>query len=164
MSSEQVFETHDLRSNAVDLLREKTHNAKVAAGQLELGRPMATRQLNNAAIRRQTGKELARASHRAHKALKHDILSELPGDSSTGTSDNEEVVSPIGDAGVAYSFDAPRGPGGGSQILKMAVVKAVEKYEGQEFERLVREEYDVVSEENSGHDAGVTVEGDFELV
>jgi hypothetical protein len=45
MSSEQVFETHDLRSDTVSLLREKTHNAKVAAGQLELGRPIGTRQL-----------------------------------------------------------------------------------------------------------------------
>ena len=46
----------------------------------------------------------------------------------------------------------------------MAVAKAVEKYEGQEFERLVREEYDVVSEDRSSYDTGEVVEGDFELV
>ncbi|KAI9861954.1 MAG: hypothetical protein M1813_005024 [Trichoglossum hirsutum] len=162
--SEQVFEIHDLRSDAVGNQREKAHHAKVAAGQLELGRPLSNRQLNNAAIRRQTGKELAKASHLAHKALKHDILSELPSDSSANTSDDEEVVTPTRDAGVTYSFDVPRGPGRGSQILGMALAKAVERYEGQEFERLVREEYDIVSEESTGHDTRSMMEEDFELV
>ncbi|KAH0551236.1 hypothetical protein GP486_007459 [Trichoglossum hirsutum] len=161
VSSEQVFEAHDLRSDAVDHQRERAHHAKVAAGQLELGRPLSSRQLANAAIRRQTGKELARASHRAHTALKHDILSELPSDSSSNTSEDEEAAAPARDAGVTYSFDVSRGPGRGSQIFGMALAKAVERYEGQEFERLVRDEYEVVGEESTGHD---TTEEDFELV
>ncbi|KAH0543707.1 hypothetical protein FGG08_002023 [Glutinoglossum americanum] len=161
---EQVFEIGDLRSDAVDHQREKTHHAKVAAGQLELGRPLSTRQNANAAIRRQNGKELARASHRAHKALKHDILSELPSDSSTNTSDDEETAPPAHDIGVTYSYDAPRGPRRDSHILEMALAKAVERYEGREFERLVREEYEVVSEDGSGSETGKVVEEDFELV
>lgn len=73
-------------------------------------------------------------------------------------------MTPTRDAGVTYSFDVPRGPGRGSQILGMALAKAVERYEGQEFERLVREEYDIVSEESTGHDTRSMMEEDFELV
>jgi hypothetical protein len=73
-------------------------------------------------------------------------------------------VSPINDAGITYSFDASRGPRRGSQILEMALAKAVEQYEGREFERLVREEYEVVSEEGTGSETERVVEEGFELV
>lgn len=68
-------------------------------------------------------------------------------DSSSGSSDEyDEVVSPAQpvDAGVAYSFDAARSPSKGSQILNVALAKAVEKFEERETVKLVKSEYDVL--------------------
>jgi hypothetical protein len=48
------------------------------------------------------------------------------------------------DADVAYSFDAPQGPQHGSRILGMALTKAVERFEGKETEKLIRNEYEIV--------------------
>lgn len=71
---------------------------------------------------------------------------------------------PEPDAGISYSFDAPRGPQQGSQILSMALAKAVEKFEVKATEKLVKDEYEVVGMEKEDPDDCVACEDDFELV
>lgn len=69
-------------------------------------------------------------------------------DSTASTSDAEKATpSPPADAGVMYSFDAARGPTGGSQILNTALAKAVQRFEEHETARLVDDEYEVLDEE-----------------
>lgn len=72
---------------------------------------------------------------------------------------------PEPDAGISYSFDAPRGPQQGSQILKAALAKAVEKFEIKATEKLVKEEYEVIGKEKEESDASLDLEDDdYELV
>ena len=107
----------------------------------------------NAAIRRQTGKHLASLSHRAKLARKQDIVGETQGSSSNSpdSSADEDVVeasaAPEPDAGITYSFDAARGPSGGSQVLSQALARAVERFENHETARIVNEQYEVLDAE-----------------
>ncbi len=71
---------------------------------------------------------------------------------------------PEPDAEISYSFDAPRGPHQGSQILSMALAKAVEKFEVKATEKLVKEEYEVVGKEAEEPDGYIACDDDFELV
>ena len=59
----------------------------------------------------------------------------------------QRPVSPPADAGVMYSFDAAKGPTQGSQILNVALAKAVERFEEKETAKLVKNEYDVLDSE-----------------
>ena len=72
---------------------------------------------------------------------------------------------PEPDAQYTYSYDAQRGPSEGSQVLGVALAKAVDKYETKATEKLVKTEYEIVDEEkeDSGH-SSTSVEDDFELV
>jgi len=89
----------------------------------------------------------------------------LTSDSSAEEDVKEASAAPEPDAGITYSFDAERGPAKGSQILSMALAKAVEKYEVRATEKLVKEEYEVVGKEKEElHDGYVADEDDFELV
>jgi len=89
----------------------------------------------------------------------------LTSDSSAEEDVKEASAAPEPDAGITYSFDAERGPAKGSQILSMALAKAVEKYEVRATEKLVKEEYEVVGQEKEElHDGYVADEDDFELV
>lgn len=65
----------------------------------------------------------------------------------------EQAISPTPDASVMYSFDASRGPSHGSQILNVALAKAIEKYEDKQTDKLVRSEWEVVDED--GESSGV---------
>ena len=77
----------------------------------------------------------------------------------------EASAAPEPDAGYTYSYDAPRGPGKGSQVLGIALAKAVEKFETKATEKLIKEEYEVVGSEKEETHAGYTADGDdFELV
>jgi hypothetical protein len=87
---------------------------------------------------------------------KHDMLdaaTDLPihdDSSASSSSDHDDETSPAlppPDAGVMYSFDAPRGPTEGSQILNVALVKAMEKFEDKATVKLVKDEYDVIDSE-----------------
>ena len=67
-----------------------------------------------------------------------------------------------------YSFDAAHGPNAGSDILSLAVNKAVKRFENKITEKLVKDEYDVVMpeanhvmERNVGYAAD---DEDFEFV
>ncbi len=83
-------------------------------------------------------------------------------DSSAGEEEIQEAsAAPDPDADITFSYDAVRGPGGGSQILSMAVTQALERFENKETEKLAKE-YEFVD----GKD-GYTADGDddgFEII
>jgi len=182
MASEHSFPTNDLRSAAVDYQRDYAQKHKWAGGEAAfasggrqpisegLRRPVHPQQKINAAIRRESGKDLRQVQHRANMARKHEILDEQ---SVTDSSDDDVVeasAAPEPDADITYSYDAPRGPGKGSQILTLALAKAVEKFEVKETEKLVKEEYEIVGREAEAGEgradsgAAATDEDGFELV
>ncbi|KAF1814686.1 hypothetical protein P152DRAFT_392316 [Eremomyces bilateralis CBS 781.70] len=159
MASEQSVPTNDLRSESMDSKRDHDHKSKWAHGKVTgrgqgpnaHGRPMTIHR-NEGVIR----------SHRLAKtALKQDVRDEgvahhsVPvGASPSGSSSDEhakEVIEPSAapepDAEITYSFDAAKGPGHGSQLLSMAVEQAVERFENEETEKIVRTEYDLLEAE-----------------
>ena len=86
-----------------------------------------------------------------------ETASDLPvEDESCGSNSDfdEGTVSPPPDAGIMYSFDAPRGPTHGSQIFNTALAKAVKKFEEKETARLVKNEYEILDSE--GESVGLT--------
>jgi hypothetical protein len=48
------------------------------------------------------------------------------------------------DAEITYSYDANRGPSHGSTILSSALAQAVERFESNVTEKLVKDEYEVL--------------------
>lgn len=118
--------------------------------------------------RREVEFQVNKAAQISKIARKHD--SRLDSDTAISDSSAEEDVkeasaAPVPDAGITYSFDAARGPGRGSQILGMALAKAVEKFETKQVEKLVKDEYEVVGKESDdGNDGYVADEDDFMLV
>ena len=96
------------------------------------------------------------------------ISRKFDNDTCTSDSSTEEDVREASaaepDAGYTYSYDAPRGPGRGSQIFGIALAKAVEKFETNATEKLVKEEYEVVGNEKEGTHTGYAADDDFELV
>lgn len=79
-------------------------------------------------------------------AQRHDIIDTRTAhsDSSGDEMPDESSVAP--DAGITYSFDAPKGPTHGSTVLSTALAKAVERFENNETEKLVKNEYEVLGE------------------
>jgi hypothetical protein len=59
----------------------------------------------------------------------------------------EAVSTQEPDAEVAYSFDAERSPNKGSQILGVALDRAVERFENKETDRILKDEYLVLDSE-----------------
>lgn len=118
----------------------------------------------NAAVRRENGKNLMFLEHRAKIARKQDIVSEQ---SSADTSADEDVVeasaAPEPDAGITYSYDAARGPTGGSQVLSQALAKAVERFESHETDRLVNEQYEVLNTEGDVVEHRATKKGNSKV-
>lgn len=94
----------------------------------------------------------------------------LDADVFVSDSSNDEDVkdasrAPEPDAEILYSYDAPTGPSQGGQILSMALAKAVEKFETQETEKLVKNEYEVIAVEKEDTQEGyIADEDDYELV
>ncbi|KAK3171820.1 hypothetical protein OEA41_003904 [Lepraria neglecta] len=109
-----------------------------------------------------------KAIHMAKMSRKRDPVFDT--DTSTSDSSAEEDVkeasaAPEPDAGYTYSFDAPRGPSKGSQILGMALAKAVDKFETKATEKLIKEEYEVIAKEKEDAHTGYAAdEDDFELI
>ncbi len=86
-------------------------------------------------------------------------------DSSADEDIQEASAAPEPDAGITYSFDAPRGPTEGGTILGLALAKAVEKFETKATEKLVKDEYEVILKEQDDLHTGYTAdEDDFELL
>jgi len=94
---------------------------------------------------RHTNKELG--VHQAKLAQRRDIIEEKY--ASADSSCDEDVVEPSAapepDAEIAYSYDATRGPSQGSQILGIALAKAVERFENNATDKLVKDEYEVLN-------------------
>ena len=88
----------------------------------------------------------------------------LTSDSSADEYARDASPMPAPDAGITYSFDAPRGPAHGSEILSMAISKAVERFEVKVTEKLVKDEYEIVDKDVDGHDGYFADEDDFEFV
>ena len=105
-----------------------------------------------------------KAIHMAKMSRKRDPVFDTS-DSSSSEEVTEASAAPEPDAGYTYSFDAARGPSKGSQILGMALAKAVDKFETKATEKLVKEEYEVVAKENDDAHTGYAAdEDDFELI
>lgn len=89
-------------------------------------------------------------------------------DSSNGEEDGAREASAgrAVDADITYSFDALHGPEQGSRVLSLAINKAVERFEIRRTEKLIKEEYDVVSEKDNeaDFDGYITHVDDFELL
>ena len=100
----------------------------------------------------------AKAAVAAHSpgvkiARKHDMLegaNRFDESSADDTSDeyDESTSAPFpGDTTVMYSFDAPSGPTRDTEILNVALAKAVQRFEERETVSLVKNEYDVLDSE-----------------
>ncbi|RAR05289.1 hypothetical protein DDE82_004036 [Stemphylium lycopersici] len=141
MSASQTF-TGDLRSDAKEFNRDKNNRAKWAHGQSfgpgrreEDGKPRPAK-LN-------VFKSSYPGHMKARTALNKDMA--FASDESSADEDVEHPsAAPAPDAEIAYSYDAPRGPSHGSQILHYALDKAVERFETKEIEKLVKNEYEVL--------------------
>ncbi|OAL43610.1 hypothetical protein IQ07DRAFT_290446 [Pyrenochaeta sp. DS3sAY3a] len=144
MSAEQSF-TGDLRSTAKEFNRDKNSRVKWAHGQSygpgrreEDARPRPAKIVPH-----------VRSSYPGHMkaqtAFNHD-MAEASGDSSAD--EDVEHPSTAPDAEIAYSFDASRGPSHGSQILNLALEKAVERFETKETDKLIKNEYEVLDLES----------------
>jgi hypothetical protein len=81
--------------------------------------------------------------HKARTALTNDIHC-ASGESSADEDVDAPSTAPAPDAEITYSYDAERGPSHGSQILGLALNKAIERYEVRQTEKLVKEEYEVL--------------------
>jgi hypothetical protein len=81
-------------------------------------------------------------------AQRYEIFEETfsSGDSSADEDPVEPSAAPEPDAEITYTFDSARGPSQGSQILSLAVAKAVERYENKVTDKLVNDEYEVLDE------------------
>lgn len=119
-------------------------------------------------MRREVEFQQNKAVHNAKMTRKRDPVFDTDNSASDASAEDsirEASAAPEPDAGYTYSFDAPRGPGKGSQILGLALAKAVEKYETKATEKLVKEEYEVVSPEKDETHSGYTAdEDDYELI
>jgi hypothetical protein len=84
--------------------------------------------------------------NKARTAMKNDIA-DASGDSSADEDVEHPSTAPAPDAEIAYSFDAPRGPSHGSQILGPLLDQAVERFEVRQTDKLIRDEYEVLDAE-----------------
>ncbi|KAK5129702.1 hypothetical protein LTR08_002946 [Meristemomyces frigidus] len=167
MSSEQPFSTSDLRSTAQDYKRDAARKHKWALGAVATagtGRPVGGKPRPHRPSeteynfkRRETKGAVAALQNGDKVARKQDMLegAAVSDDSSNSASDYDETPSPPADAGITYSFDAKRSPSHGSQILNVALAKAVEKFEERETVKLVKNEYEVLDDE--GESVAVTL-------
>ncbi|KAI9721051.1 MAG: hypothetical protein M1812_002532 [Candelaria pacifica] len=162
MFPEQSLSNADLRSAAVDYNRYHADKAKWAHGEATYApgrrndiaegtvRPVHPQQKVNAAIRRGVGLDLKRLDHRNKMARKFQVLDEASSPSDLSAEEDvagEATTAPEPDADITYSFDASRGPRKGSQILSLALTKAVENFEVKETDRIIKEEYEVLDED-----------------
>lgn len=113
------------------------------------------------------------ASTLARKAFRNEVVDAMDGplahvsDTSSG---DEDVVdaseAPLpADADFLYSYDTFSGPRAGQDVLSHAITQAVRRFENTETEKLVNNEYDVVTDkEATGILSAVDEEHDFEMI
>jgi len=139
----------DIRSTSVDYKRDSENKAKWARG--EAWGPGRSKDAHGAPMRirpkfPRTNNELG--TRNAKEAQRHDIVvstSYVSGDSSCDDEPVEPSAAPEPDAEVTYSFDADKGPTHGSTILSNALAKAVERFESNMTDKLVKDEYEVLN-------------------
>ena len=112
----------------------------------ECGRARATRRLTRKRRYPRSNKDLGTKEQKT--AQRREIVEETAhsGDSSAEDDPVEPSAAPAPDADVAYSFDARAGPSHGSQILSLAVARAVERYESNVTDKLLMDEYEVLDD------------------
>lgn len=183
---------NDLRSEAKSYQRDKNHNTKWANGfitrpgvkcphlwpfedsctvcpgkrPLNFSKSHGCQAKEKAYQRKQSGQ----ASTLARKAFRNDIDEAYDGPLAhvTDTSGDEEVydasAAPLpAEADFMYSYDAPSGPQAGNDVLSFALNQAVRRFENNETEKLVSQEYDVIDEGKEGYTADED-EDDFEVI
>ncbi|KAF2006909.1 hypothetical protein P154DRAFT_480719 [Amniculicola lignicola CBS 123094] len=151
--SSSTFSTSDLRSGSKEFSRDKDHRVKWAHGQSygpgrreEDARPRPARviptpkSVSPGPLHRIHGQA---GMNKARGALRTDIA-DASGDSSADEEIEEPSAAPAPDAEITYSFDATRGPSHGSQILGQALAQAIERFEGRQTDKLIKEEYEVL--------------------
>ncbi|KAK4991146.1 hypothetical protein LTR50_002076 [Elasticomyces elasticus] len=153
MASEHVFAANDFRSAAQDYKRDATKKHKWALGAKPgvgraVGHPRPHRPSDNifSPHRREIRQAVTALEQRAKVARKQDIAEVTSSDDSAMTTDDDldPSPSPPADANLLLSFDAAKTPTQGSQILNVALAKAVEKWERGEVDRIVKREYEVL--------------------
>jgi hypothetical protein len=117
---------------------------------------------------------VASHKHRARTDRKRDANEHQYVSGESSNEDDLEIEEPSAapepDADIAYSFDAARGPGHGSQILGNALDKALERYEVRATDKLIKDEYEVLGLDGEPLTKGkekkarVADEEEFELV
>jgi len=164
MSSEQSIPTSDLRGAAQDYKRDATRKHKWALGSVaphgredSHPRPQRPHETFRNSERRYGRDHVTDGpSGKTKLARKQDMLAagdEYPtlnqsDESSTSADEDHDIAAniPAGEE-IMYSFDAARGPNHGSQILNVALAKAIEKYEDKETVKLVRKEYEMIDDD-----------------
>lgn len=158
----------DLRSQAKDIQRVRNHNHKWARGGVPASgkrkcthldgfeacadcwdKPAPCKSIRNCGRHTHTsgtGNASCKVVTSARKISRR-VVDDTSGPSDSSAAENDiweaheiwEAPIPEPDAEIAYSFDAVRGPGGGSQILSVAVTQALERFENKETEKLAKE-------------------------
>ncbi|OCL06275.1 hypothetical protein AOQ84DRAFT_378775 [Glonium stellatum] len=159
MASEQTFSTADLRGGAVDYNRDKGQRVKWAHGaSFGPGRRVEDNRPRPARIYPTVKSAFGDARHKARVAVRNDIAY-ASGDSSADEDVEEASAAPVPDADITYSFDAARGPSHGSQILGLALAKAIERYEVRATDKLIKEEYEVLDTDGESIASGPSRKG-----
>ncbi|KAF2097201.1 hypothetical protein NA57DRAFT_77454 [Rhizodiscina lignyota] len=147
MSAAPTFSTNDLRSASIDYKRDHeqkkwAHGVAFGPGRLpdQHGRPV------------KLGQRAASPKRSKRPALKsaqvQEIVSGTDYASQSDSSVDEDIVeasaAPTPSSEIFYSYDSQKGPNHGSQILNAALAKAVERFESNMTDKIVKDEYDVL--------------------
>lgn len=191
-----TFSTHDLRSGARPYQRDKNHTTKWARGAKDgatqqclqheypdtscrkcIGRPNRQDIARPEARHKQSNKTklTGQAATLARKVFRNEVVDAMDGPLAhvSDNSEEEEVpdasAAPLpAEADFMYSYDSQAGPRGGGDILSHAITQAVRRFENNETEKLVNNEYDVVDGEEmaelSTHEDDLDLDHDFEMI
>jgi len=154
-----VNPTGDLRSGAQDTKRYTEHKHKwefgesFGPGRKTTAHARPAKPLPRAYYRKAVKGLSAKGVHRSAITADRDETLKTPSttqsqpvtDSSSGDEDiDPPCAAPAPDSDITYSFDAPRGPSHGSQVLGNALDRAIAQFENSATDRLVRDEYEVL--------------------
>jgi hypothetical protein len=110
----------------------------------------------------------------ARKAFRNEVVDAMDGplanvtDTSSGDEDTPDpsVARLPAEADFMYSYDALSGPHRGTDVLSQAITQAVERFENNETEKLVKKEYDMVDSQDmlDDYSADDDADHDFEMI
>jgi len=142
--------TQDLRARNRDYKRDADVNHKWENGEVRgpgvlpnsHGRPAKSKLSALREPRSEKQGHINRAKTSRKRDLHFDTIDSLETTDSSADEETEAAsAAPEPDAGCAYSFDHPRGPSQGSQVLGHALAQAVDRFETKATEKLVQDEY-----------------------